>query len=1112
MSDPNHIRQLVEEVLESQRTPEEVCADTPDLLPAVRKRLQLMKRLGDQLDEMFSADDAPTRRGPAPMTDAEIELPVISGYEVESILGRGGMGVVFKARHLKLKRTVALKMLLAGAYAGAEELARFQREAEAVAALRHPNIVQVHDAGDLGGRPYFTMEYVEGGTLAHHLEGKPQPPDRAAELMTALASAVQFAHQSGFIHRDLKPGNVLLASDGAPKISDFGLARRLEGVAELTQSGAAIGTPSYMSPEQALGNARKLGPSADIYALGAVLYELLTGRPPFHGETAAATVQQVVSQEPVPPSRLNYKVPRDLETICLKCLEKDPTKRYASAADLAGDLQRFQRGETITARRPRLDERVFRWARRHPTAAVLVGAVTLFTVALIGSGIWLAVERSHRRQGVEGDLREVANLLQQARWTEAKAVLQQADARLDGGGPSDLRARIEQTRRDLDLVIELDRIRLNRLTNGNLQYYKFKADQDYAKAFSDARLGQVLESPEVVAARVRASAVRLAVMAALDDWAISAAKERRDWVLAVARLADPDPEGWRDRMRDPASWKDFKTLAELADKAPVNDRSVPLFLALGERLSAAGGNPTPFLKRVQKAHPADFWANMVLGHAFYQSEPLEAAGYYRAALVSRPDVPLPYVALGDAYRKLKRMDEARDYFRQALELNPNYARGYTNLGNYHHDLKQTEEAIACYRKALKIDANYAWAHFDLANTLNDAGRGDEALEHYRKFYAIDQTIPFVANMVRSDLVRLGRGEEARLDWKKALEHDPPDHDAWFGYAELCLFLENEPEYRLARQDLLRRFGAATEPGVAERTARAVLLRPTSAEELRIACELADRAVAAKAKTPAWIYPYFLFAQGLAEYRQGHFERAITIMKGKAAGVMGPCPRLVIAMARHGLGEKDQARRALADVVIARDWSMAEVRSHDQWLWHVLRREAEVLIFPDTGAFLEGKHEPLDNTERLAFVGVCQYRNRTVALAQLYTDAFAADPNLVESPRGLRVQAAHAAALASAGVGADAGKLGEAGRARLRKQAHRWLADELISMEKRLQGASAKSRAQVMNGLKQWQVSSDFASLRDPARMQKMTTEEIQDWSKLWRDVEHVIAGAPSEAK
>ena len=266
------------------------------------------------------------------------------------ILGYGWMGVVYTARHLKLNRIVALKMLLSGPYASPHEVARFVRESRAVAELQHPHIVQIHDVGELDGRPFFTMEFIEGGSLAQELAGAPQSARRAAEVTAALAAAVQSAHKKGIIHRDLKPANISLSNDGTPKIADFGLARHVDGDPGLTIGDARVGSPSYMAPEQALGALGQVGPSADIYALGAVLYEMLTGRPPFRADTAIETQRQVITVEAAPPSQLNANVPRDLETICLKCLHKDPSRRYASATDLADDLHRFLKGEPVPAR------------------------------------------------------------------------------------------------------------------------------------------------------------------------------------------------------------------------------------------------------------------------------------------------------------------------------------------------------------------------------------------------------------------------------------------------------------------------------------------------------------------------------------------------------------------------------------------------------------------------------------------------------------------------------------------------------------------------------------------------------------------------------------------
>jgi serine/threonine protein kinase len=287
--------------------------------------------------------------------------PQVPGYEILAELGRGGMGVVYKARQVSLNRLVALKMILAAEYAGMDELVRFRKEAEAVAGLQHPNIVQIHDIGEQNGLPFFCLEYVDGGGLADKLRGAPLAPREAARLVATLAEAVHYAHQRGILHRDLKPANILLTSEGLPKITDFGLAKRLDHSSGQTRSGAIVGTPSYMAPEQAQGRSKMAGPTADVYALGAMLYECLTGRPPFKAETALDTLLQVLNQEPMAPRRLQPKVPRDLDTICLKCLQKNPQKRYSSAADLAADLERFLEGQPIAMRPPSLLQRLARF-------------------------------------------------------------------------------------------------------------------------------------------------------------------------------------------------------------------------------------------------------------------------------------------------------------------------------------------------------------------------------------------------------------------------------------------------------------------------------------------------------------------------------------------------------------------------------------------------------------------------------------------------------------------------------------------------------------------------------------------------------------------------------
>jgi formylglycine-generating enzyme required for sulfatase activity len=384
--------------------------DPPGPVTSSRERLPLdrtgansspgndFRTLMGEFPEVPLVTSTPEKTTPAGLADLheisprDREAPPVPGYEILEELGRGGMGVVYKARQVGLNRIVALKMILAGSHAGDTEVARFRIEAEAIARLHHPNIIQVYEIGQWQPTPagpplpFFSLEFCPGGSLEQKLRGTPLPPEQAATLVQILARAMHTAHEAGVIHRDLKPANVLLAADGTPRITDFGLARKI-GTQGLTNPGAVMGTPSYMAPEQA-NCEHDVGPPADIFALGAILYECLTGRPPFKGTTALETVYQVLFVDPVPPSQLQPRVPRDLETITLACLRKEPGRRYASAGALANDLGHFLLGEPITARPVGTFERGLKWIRRHPVVAALSAALVFVTLIAFVSILW----------------------------------------------------------------------------------------------------------------------------------------------------------------------------------------------------------------------------------------------------------------------------------------------------------------------------------------------------------------------------------------------------------------------------------------------------------------------------------------------------------------------------------------------------------------------------------------------------------------------------------------------------------------------------------------------------------------------------------------------------
>jgi len=413
-----HVDALIAAHLEAERTGlapdrEQLLKEHPDLAGELGSffadRDQFEKRAGplraDETDVAAAARNAalmPTLApGDAPSPTPGDMLRYFGDYELLEEIARGGMGVVYKARQTTLDRIVAVKMILAGNLASQADIERFHVEAQAAANLRHPNIVAIHEVGKHAGQHYFSMDYVEGQSLADMVRESPLSGERAAAYVKTIAEAIEYAHQQGTLHRDLKPSNVLIDDTDQPRVTDFGLAKRIEGDSALTGTGQILGTPSYMPPEQAAANRGEVGPPSDVYSLGAVLYELLTGRPPFKAETPLDTLMQVLEVEPVSPRLLNPKIHKDLETIALKCLQKSPKSRYATAAELAADLRRFLHDEPILARPVSGTERLWRWCRRNPRVAALTGAVFVLLATVAAGSSVAAVRIAREKQRTE---------------------------------------------------------------------------------------------------------------------------------------------------------------------------------------------------------------------------------------------------------------------------------------------------------------------------------------------------------------------------------------------------------------------------------------------------------------------------------------------------------------------------------------------------------------------------------------------------------------------------------------------------------------------------------------------------------------------------------------
>jgi mono/diheme cytochrome c family protein len=380
-----------------QLTVEQLCADCPEHADELRAMIGAVLNM----EHVLSATLIHSSQGDRTDFDARLEpLPAIPGYEVLRIIDRGGMGIVYEARHLDLGRTVAIKMIAAERMRP-NLVDRFQAEAEAAARIQHPNFVQIFEIGRAGGKPFYSMEYVAGGNLAELLRKQSPSARSAAQMTLTLAQAVHAAHECGIVHRDLKPSNVMLTVDGTLKIADFGLAKRLDDNFGQTHTGEILGTPSYMAPEQAEGRKSDIGPRTDVYSLGAILYELLVGKPPFLGASPLDSLRRVLAEDPVAPSRLVPSIPRDLEAICLKCLEKTPNRRYASARALADDLRCFLEDRPVSARRSGPLRRAWKFARRHHQVITQCGAIAV--LLSIPVGLWLAqhfTEREIRQKAV----------------------------------------------------------------------------------------------------------------------------------------------------------------------------------------------------------------------------------------------------------------------------------------------------------------------------------------------------------------------------------------------------------------------------------------------------------------------------------------------------------------------------------------------------------------------------------------------------------------------------------------------------------------------------------------------------------------------------------------
>ena len=1163
MPNDNRLMELLAryEALRKQKNPpslEEVCADCPELLDDLREHFKTLQEKNTLATVNYAAPstDSPGTVSFSPGAAGETRpatakkkasdsLPAVPGYELLSELGRGGMGVVYKARQTKLKRLVALKMILAGGHAGAEQLARFQSEAEAVARLQHPNIVHIHEIGEHDGLPFFSLEYLSGGSLDKKLQGTPQPPTQAIQWVETLARAMHAAHQHGIVHRDLKPANVLLTPEGDLKITDFGLAKNLEEESGQTRSGAIMGTPSYMAPEQAAGQAHNIGPLADVYALGAILYEMLTGRPPFKAATAFDTISQVLSQEPVPPSRMNASLERNLETVCLKCLQKEPANRYESALALAEDLRRVAAGEPILARPVGKVEQLWRWCRRKPALAGLVASLVVLALAGIGGGAWYIQDRAGRRveelrlaadaerkqivleqsikdaldqaQKSRDELHKVLTvpggvfglLNQPSRWQAQIDVAQAALARaraLEASaeepiGPA-LRSQmqnVDNTLRtqatDRDLALRLEKIRKDIALMFEGKADNLGGDREYTRAFTDAGLDVLSDDPLAVGGRIGSSAIKEQLVAALDDWALAAWKlqkeDRTERLLAVARSAAPDAV-WGDHLRRVSTWRDTAALARVVKETPPAKLSPQMVILVSKLLVNGSPEEEAWLRKAQGEYPNDFWLNLDLAYIVGRTNPAESIGFLRAALAVRPENSVAYFNLGFEFDKQNRLAEAVNAYEKSIANDPKPARAYFHLGRVLAKQKRLPEASVAFQKVIDLEPKYTPdASSQLGLVLMDLNRRADAIRAFETAVAGGSKFPSLHYNLGLALDKQKRVPEAIAAYRKAIEFDPKYAIAY-----------NNLGILLARQNKLPEALDIFEQGVAVDPKSATL--HSSLGNVLFTMNRLPQAVDAYSKAVALDPKYAMahFNLGMALRNQGRGTEAIAALQ-KAVALDGKQPQangvLGDLLMRHGrFAEAESATLKELNGLPASHPLRKLVEKQLEDCRYMLVMDKRVLVVLDGKASAPAE-------ELLNLAQMCNQFKKTTSATRLYQMAFKVQPaTALNLDKQHRYQAAVAAARAADGSDDDAAKLSEDERTQMRRQARDWLEADLDLYARQLKDGKSEATKAVAARLREWQKKTDLASVREAKELQKISAEDRKAWQKLWTDVERLL--------
>jgi serine/threonine protein kinase/Tfp pilus assembly protein PilF len=708
----------------------------------------------------------------APPTEESLPLPTIAGYEIIDVLGRGGYGVVYKAIQVKVKRLVALKMILAGPHAGASELARFRTEAEAVGNLQHPNVVQIFEVGAQDGHSFFSLEYIDGGNLEEKLQSTPMTPRSVAQLVETLARAMHYAHSHGIIHRDLKPANVLLTTDGTPKITDFGLAKKLDNEQGFTRTGAAVGTPAYMAPEQAMGQTKTLGPAVDIYALGAILYQMLAGRVPFPGDSPVDVMIRVATEEPVPPSRLHSKLPRDLETICLKCLEKEPHRRYRTAQALADDLARFLSHEPILARPVNAWERSLKWMKRRKLVTALLAGIAFTSVGLLVSG---AFYKESKQRHLNDSRLELRDLFDRAAKAEREGKWDQLEA---------LAAAIDESALNLSLASSLKdefseaQEKLRKRLDGHRFYQNFMDSHDQAIFVGTRSPGEQ------------------------SDEKIRTALKEAGNALALVGLSD-----------SPTAHLSFAVPLADEEKNEIRKGSYELFLIMADLVARQKGKEN----QDQALHLLDQATRLgVHTKAFDQRRAryLKAAGLPHdakdlAQSGESTDSALDHFLMGDDFYKQGQFREALAEFTKALQIQSNYFWARYYLSVCYLILGEPGPARVSLTECLnqkKLSTNVVWIYLmrgfaeGQLKDFEDAEKDFQAALKILESEKDDEALYVLYN--NRGILRIGQpGEfsEGVRDLEEAINLNSKKYHAYLSLAQ-AYFQKTEPDAAVRKEN------------------------------------------------------------------------------------------------------------------------------------------------------------------------------------------------------------------------------------------------------------------------------------------------------------------------